>query len=235
MTTSSLVMPVELVDHPVGMADADALDLGVAARLLRGWTSPRLLRGGRLRRRLLRAAAFAAAFFTSAASTGCSRVMLRGALSSRRPWKTEWRIRPSGVHSPNETSATSSGLTQWPLTSRGFSKNGRRLAGEAVERLAQRRERASGRSRCRRRRRSGARRVSSWMPSSSEPKPVREPFGSVQPPITNSWRCVHLSLIQVGRAPRDVGRIGALADHAFEAASGRRSAAARAARRRSSR
>ena len=28
--------------------------------------------------------------------------------------------------------------------------------------------------------------------------PVREPCGSVQPPTTNSWRCVHLSLIQVG-------------------------------------
>ena len=28
--------------------------------------------------------------------------------------------------------------------------------------------------------------------------PVREPCGSVQPPTTNSWRCVHFSLIQVG-------------------------------------
>jgi hypothetical protein len=55
---------------------------------------------------------FATALFTSATSTGCSRVMLRAGLSSRRPWKTEWRIRPSGVHSPNETSATSVGRTQ---------------------------------------------------------------------------------------------------------------------------
>ena len=99
-------------------------------------------------------------------------------LSSRRPWKTEWRMRPSGVHSPNETSATSLGSTQWPRTSRGFSKNGVVSAGIAASAFftaasvfwskplptppAKRRWPAS-----------------SWMPSSSEPMPLREPFGSV--------------------------------------------------------
>ena len=124
--------------------------------------------------------------------------MLRAALSSRRPWKTEWRIRPSGVHSPNETSATSVGSTQWPRTSRGFSKNGVVVAGEAVERLAQRRERALWSKPLPTPPAKRSLPASSWMPSRSEPMPVREPFGSVQPPTTNSWRCVHLSLIQVG-------------------------------------
>ena len=123
--------------------------------------------------------------------------MLRAALSSRRPWKTEWRIRPSGVHSPNETSATSVGLTQWPRTSRGFSKNG--VVSLARPSSALRREASEPWSKplpTPPAKRSLPR--SSWMPSRSEPSPVREPFGSVQPPITNSWRWVHLSLIQVG-------------------------------------
>ena len=84
--------------------------------------------GARLRGRRASPASPSPRLFTSATSTGCSRVMLRAGLSSRRPWKTEWRIRPSGVHSPNETSATSVGRTQWPPASRGFSKNGGRVA-----------------------------------------------------------------------------------------------------------
>jgi hypothetical protein len=38
----------------------------------------------------------------------------------------------------------------------------------------------------------------SCTPSNSDPMPVREPCGSVKPPITNSWRRPHFSLIQSG-------------------------------------
>ena len=59
------------VDHPLGMADADALDLGVAARLLRRRTSPRSLRG----------AFFAAAFVVVAFAA----VVFAAAFVSPRP------------------------------------------------------------------------------------------------------------------------------------------------------
>ena len=106
-------------------------------------------------------------------------------------------MRPSGVHSPNDTSATSFGSTQWPRTSRGFSKNGVFSAGIAASACftaasvfwSKPLPTPPAKRRCP---------ASSWMPSRSEPMPVREPCGSVQPPTTNSWRCVHLSLIQVG-------------------------------------
>jgi hypothetical protein len=61
---------------------------------------------------------------TACAGIGSSFVIADAGLSVRRPWKTEWRMRPSGVHSPNETSATSSGFTQWPRASAGFSCSG---------------------------------------------------------------------------------------------------------------
>ena len=43
---------------------------------------------------------------------GFSLIMASGFLSDRSPRKTEWRMWPSRVHSPKETSATSSGETQ---------------------------------------------------------------------------------------------------------------------------
>ena len=60
-------------------------------------------------------AAFAAFAGWSAFGACCasSTPIACGGLSARSPWNTECRILPSRVHSPNETSHTSSGRTQW--------------------------------------------------------------------------------------------------------------------------
>ena len=110
-------------------------------------------------------------------ATGCSRVIACGSLSLRSPWKTGWRMRPSRVHSANDTSATSFGCDPVALHAARLS---RRTASSSVSSASsacvQRRRASSRRSRCRRCPHSAACPASSCTPSSSEPKPVREPL-----------------------------------------------------------
>jgi hypothetical protein len=63
--------------------------------------------------------ASADAFAMTRAGTGSSLAITAAGLSLRSPWNTEWRMRPSGVHSEKDTSATSSGRTQCPRASAG--------------------------------------------------------------------------------------------------------------------
>ena len=110
------------------------------------------------------AAVCAARTFFAAASTAfvgaaCSRTM-RCAPACRRAGRGRRRggSRPSGVHSPNETSATSVGSTQWPRARRLVEERRRVASRSPTSAFFTARERASRRSRCRRRRRSAVRR-----------------------------------------------------------------------------
>ena len=133
---------------------------------------------------------------TRAARVAFSRMMLVAAWSVRRSRNTEWRICPARVHSPKDTSATSTGLTQCRRPAIAVAlANGLALATSGSSLALRSRSRASLKpvptlpAYCNAP-------LSSCTPSSNAPIPVRAPLGSVKPQMTNSWRWLHLSLIQ---------------------------------------
>ena len=106
----------------------------------------------------------------------------------------------------NETSATSSGFTQWTPLMRGGSSNAGRGRSSRAETARAGSPGRRRRSRYRPCRSSGARRpFRREPPSSSAPSPSREPRGSVKPTITNSWRFVHLIFSQARVRPARYG------------------------------
>ena len=117
------------VDHPLGIGDAQRRRQATPAAVRRvasravgppavcaaGGLAPGGL-GGLVDRRVV---------------ARLSRAIAAGGLSARRPWNTEWRMRPLRVHSPKATSQTSSGLTQCAL--RGMLGVGGERAGVGVQ------------------------------------------------------------------------------------------------------
>ena len=216
------------VDDAIGVADADAFD-GRRRRCALRRAAPAAAAGG-CRALRLSPAAFALparllrrrALSLAAASTHRRRRPAARGRSRSRPCRRAGRGRPSGgsgrrgVHSPNDTSATSFGSTQWPRTSRGFSKNGVVSAGIAASACftaasvfwSKPLPTPPAKRRCP---------ASSWMPSRSEPMPVREPL-RIGPAADDELLALRALQLDPGRAaPRHVGRVGALADHALEA------------------
>src|SRR5271165_859893 len=152
----------------------------------------RLYRTGGLARLFEIALALVLSQRTLHRSTGLSWTTSFGSLSVRKPRKTGWRNSPSSVHSPNFTSATSFGRTQWLVFGSGGGgggSNGQRAVASGLSLAMTALSDAPSKPVP-----TAPQKTSApfwYTPSSNAPNSARAPCGSVQPPMTNSCsRCV---------------------------------------------